>query len=135
MMMSSRTSVVSVNGPPRSLLYHYLTNPTGWTFPATCRRGRDARAAHLRGLESRDRARTRRWWSDEFDADGVRSVAIFASSLDNYWRAIPLGEGLRDEVRLSRDLYLAPLVPVVGRGDGALVAVVGREKGQVFRLR
>jgi peptide chain release factor subunit 1 len=31
-------------------------------------------------------------------------------------------------------LYLAPLMPHVGR-DGALVAAVGRERGEVFRLR
>ncbi len=32
-------------------------------------------------------------------------------------------------------LYLAPLVRLVGRGDGALVAYVGRERGDVYRLR
>jgi peptide chain release factor subunit 1 len=38
-------------------------------------------------------------------------------------------------VRLGRDLFIAPLLPLVGRGDGALVAFVNRERGQVFRLR
>src|SRR5215210_1104820 len=82
-----------------------------------------------------DVERIRSWWDNEFDRDGVRGVAIFASWLDNYWRALPLAERLRDEVRLSRDFYLAPLVPLVGRGDGVLVAFVSRERGQVFRLR
>jgi peptide chain release factor subunit 1 len=81
-----------------------------------------------------DLDRIRRWW-DDFDRDGARGVAVFASSLDNYWRALPLAESVSDEVRLSSDLYLAPLVPLVGRGDGALVAFVSRERGQVFRLR
>ena len=72
---------------------------------------------------------------DEFDRDGVRGVALFASSLDNFWRTLPLADPLPDEVRLAKDLYLAPLVPLVGRGDGALVAFVSRERGQVFRLR
>jgi peptide chain release factor subunit 1 len=81
-----------------------------------------------------DLDRIRRWW-DDFDRDGVRGVAVFTSSLDNYWRALPLAERVSDEVRLSSDLYLAPLVPLVGRGDGALVAFVSRERGQVFRLR
>jgi peptide chain release factor subunit 1 len=79
--------------------------------------------------------RIRAWWDNEFDRDGVRGVAIFASWLDNFWRALPVAEPVSDEVRLSRDFYLAPLVPLVGRGDGVLVAVVGRERGQVFRLR
>jgi peptide chain release factor subunit 1 len=82
-----------------------------------------------------DLDRIRSWWDNEFDRDGVRGVAIFASWLDNFWRALPVAERLRDEVRLSPDFYLAPLVPLVGRGDGVLVAVVSRERGQVFRLR
>jgi peptide chain release factor subunit 1 len=82
-----------------------------------------------------DLQRLRDWWDDEFDRDGVHGAAVFASSLDNFWRALPLADPVRDEVRLSRDLYLAPLVPLVGRGDGALVAFVSRERGQVFRLR
>jgi peptide chain release factor subunit 1 len=82
-----------------------------------------------------DLDRIRSWWDGEFDRDGVRGVAVFASSLDNLWRTIPLSEPVPDRVRLARDLFLAPLVPLVGRGDGALVAVVNRERGQVFRLR
>src|SRR5215208_8193519 len=82
-----------------------------------------------------DLRRLRAWWNDEFDRDGVHGAAVFSSSLDNLWRALPLADPVRDEVRLSRDLYLAPLVPLVGRGDGALVAFVSRERGQVFRLR
>src|SRR5204862_414242 len=40
-----------------------------------------------------------------------------------------------DEARIAKQLYLAPLVRLVGRGDGALVAYVGRERGDVYRLR
>src|SRR5581483_4426314 len=47
---------------------------------------------------------------------------------------LPLPATVSDEVRLERELLVAPLVPLVGRGDGALVAFVGRERGQVFRL-
>jgi peptide chain release factor subunit 1 len=82
-----------------------------------------------------DLQRIRDWWDDEFDRDGVRGIAVFASSLDNLWRPLPLAESVPDQVRLAADLHLAPLVPLVGRGDGALVAVVSRERGQVFRLR
>src|SRR5262249_25545718 len=40
-----------------------------------------------------------------------------------------------DKVRVGRELYLAPLVPLVGRGEGVLVCVVGRERGQLLRLQ
>ena len=33
------------------------------------------------------------------------------------------------------ELYLTPLVPLMGRGEGALVAVVSRERGEVYRLQ
>jgi peptide chain release factor subunit 1 len=38
-------------------------------------------------------------------------------------------------VRVNRRLYVAPLVPLVGRGDGALVVVASREEGRFYRLR
>ena len=39
-----------------------------------------------------------------------------------------------DEIRVRNSLYLAPLVPLVGRGEGALVLVVSREQGRFYRL-
>ena len=36
---------------------------------------------------------------------------------------------------MNDELYLTPLIPLVGRGEGAIVAVVGRERGELFRLR
>ena len=36
---------------------------------------------------------------------------------------------------MGRDFFLAPLVPLVARSDGTIIAVVGREQGQLFRLR
>lgn len=85
----------------------------------------------------RDLAGVRDWWEREFEfeRDGARGVALFASSLDGLWRPLPLPDGVADEVRVANRLCVAPLVPIVGRGDGALVALVSRERGQVFRLR
>jgi peptide subunit release factor 1 (eRF1) len=40
-----------------------------------------------------------------------------------------------DEIRVRDSLYLAPLVPLVGRGEGALVLVVSREQGRFYRLQ
>jgi peptide chain release factor subunit 1 len=82
-----------------------------------------------------DFERIARWFDDEFDRDGVRGLAVFAAALDNYWRTVPLPEPLPDSAKVGRDFYLAPLVPLVSRGDGTIVAVVGREQGQLYRLR
>ena len=36
---------------------------------------------------------------------------------------------------MGSGLHVAPLVSLVGRGEGALVVAVSRERGQIFRLR
>jgi peptide chain release factor subunit 1 len=87
-----------------------------------------------RAAVERDLDRIRRWFDDGFDRQGARGVAVFAASLDNFWSTVRLPEPVADEARIGTELSLAPLASHVGR-DGALVAVVGRERGQVFRLR
>ncbi len=82
-----------------------------------------------------DLDRIRRYVEFEFDRDGTRGLAVFSASLDNFWRPVPLSAPVPDEVKINRDFYLTPLVPLVGRGEGALVAVVGRERGDLYRLR
>ncbi len=85
------------------------------------------------GLKA-DLERIRQWFDDDFDRQGVRGVAVFAALLDNFWSTLTLPSGVADEVKIANDLYLVPLTLHVGR-DAALVAAVGRERGQVFRLR
>jgi peptide chain release factor subunit 1 len=87
-----------------------------------------------RAAVKRDLERIRRWFDDGFDRQGARGVAVFAASLDNFWSTVRLPEPVADEARIGTELSLAPLASHVGR-DGALVAAVGRERGQVFRLR
>jgi peptide chain release factor subunit 1 len=86
------------------------------------------------GLKA-DFERIREFFNEEFDRDGARGYAVFCAGLDNLWQTVPLSEPVRDEVKVGRALYLAPLVPLVGRGEGAVVAVVGREQGRLYRLR
>jgi peptide chain release factor subunit 1 len=83
----------------------------------------------------RDFDRIARWFDDDFERGGSRGLAIFAAGNDNFWSTLPLLEAVADGVRVNRDFYLAPLVPLVARSDGAIVAVVGREQGRLFRLR
>jgi peptide chain release factor subunit 1 len=99
-----------------------------------------AAAAHELSHEQReslraDLARIREFFESEFDRDGSRGVAVFCAGLDNAWRTLPLADPVTDKIAVAREFYLAPLVPLVGRGDGALVAVVGRERGTVYLLR
>jgi peptide chain release factor subunit 1 len=82
-----------------------------------------------------DFERIRHYFDQEFNRDGARGLSLFCSGLDNLWRPFPLTEAVADEIRVNRLLYLAPLVPLVGRGEGALVVVVGREQGRFYRLR
>jgi peptide chain release factor subunit 1 len=86
------------------------------------------------GLKS-DFERIGIFFEQEFSRDGARGLAVYCSGLDNYWRTLPLMDSVSDEIKVGRELYLTPLVPLVGRGEGALVAVVSREQGRLFRLR
>jgi peptide chain release factor subunit 1 len=82
-----------------------------------------------------DFARIRDYFANEFQRDGAHGLAIFSAVLDNVWRPRALIESVPDRVRVGREFHLAPLVPLVGRGEGAIVAFVGRERGELFRLR
>ena len=91
------------------------------------REAREALKADLRRIEA--------WFDDDFDRQGARGVAVFASGLDNFWRTLTTADPLPDVVKISSELYVAPLARLVGRGDAILVAAVGRERGEVYRLQ
>ena len=82
-----------------------------------------------------DFERIARWFDDEFQREGLQGLAIFAAGLDNFWSTLELPEAVPDGVRVNRDFYVAPLVPLVAGSDGTVVAVVGREQGRLYRLR
>src|SRR5918994_2153881 len=97
--------------------------------------GRDAVSHDAREALKADLARIRRFFDSEFDRDGVHGLALFAAGGDNLWVTLPLSERVPDAIKIRRDLHLSPLVSLVGRSDGAVVAVVGREQGHLYRLR
>jgi peptide chain release factor subunit 1 len=78
--------------------------------------------------------RIREYFESEFDRDGAQGLAIFSAGLDNVWRPRVLNESVPDKVHVGREFHVAPLVPLVGRGEGAIVAVVSRERGDLLRL-
>lgn len=80
-----------------------------------------------------DLERIREWWDAEFDHDGARGLAIFASSADAFFEVLPLTEGRGDSAHVGPSLHITPLVTLLGR-DGDLVAVVGRERGTIYRV-
>ena len=83
----------------------------------------------------RDFDRIERYFEHEFERDGAHGLALFCAGLDNVWIALQLSDPVPDGIKVEREFYLAPLAPLVGRGDGALVAVVNRERGSIYRLR
>jgi hypothetical protein len=92
--------------------------------------GHDQRAA-LRA----DLARLDEWWATGLERDGARGYALFASSLDGLWREVPVPAAVGDDGRLGPELYIGPLVEPAGDDhEGALVAVVSRERGRILRL-
>ena len=105
---------------------------------AAAERKLDERKSHLPRVQREalkaDISRITAWFDDGFDRHGVRGVAVFAAGLDNFWSTLSLSEPARDDVKIGSELYLAPLARLVGRSDGLLVAAVGRERGEVFRL-
>jgi peptide chain release factor subunit 1 len=88
-----------------------------------------------RGALKADFERIARWFDDEFDRDGAQGVVVFAAGLDNFWSTLALPEPVPDRFKVGHNFFLAPLVPVVAHADGTIVAVVGREQGQLYRLR
>jgi peptide chain release factor subunit 1 len=88
-----------------------------------------------RGALKSDFDRIARWFDDEFVRDGAQGVAIFVAGLDNFWSTVALPEPVPDRFKVAHEFFLAPLVPVVARADGTIVAVVGREQGQLYRLQ
>ena len=91
--------------------------------------GRDCKLA----LEA-DFRRIKDWGESEFDRAGARGLAVFASSADDFFRIVPLLEPAHG-CEIGPELWIAPLAAQVGRGDGALVAVVSRERGVLYELR
>jgi hypothetical protein len=84
------------------------------------------------GLE-RDLGRIRDFYDNEFERDGAHGFAVFVAG--DYWSTVTLPDPVPDVVDLGRGFNIGPLASHVGRGDGALVAFVGRERGQLYRSR
>src|SRR4051794_1316517 len=82
-----------------------------------------------------DVERIKQFFALDFDRSGARAFALFCSNLDDLWLTLPLPAAVADDVRLGKTLYLAPLLGLLGRGEGAIVAVVSRERGELYRLR
>jgi peptide chain release factor subunit 1 len=79
--------------------------------------------------------RIRRFFDQEFVRDGAHGVAVFCGSLDDLWVTRELTASVEDAVHVDRQLLVAPLARLVGRGGGAMVVAAGREQGRFYMLR
>jgi peptide chain release factor subunit 1 len=91
-------------------------------------RGRDCRYALAADFERIND------WAEEFDRDGARALAVFASSADDLFRIVLLLEPVTDGWEVGPELWISPLAGQFGSGEGALVTVVSRERGVLYRL-
>jgi peptide chain release factor subunit 1 len=82
-----------------------------------------------------DLRRMERFFESEFDRDGAVGFALFVAGPDDVWQTMPLAGRVHDGLKIGTEFYLAPLVPLLGRGEGALVVAVNRERGSLYRLR
>jgi hypothetical protein len=79
--------------------------------------------------------RIQRYFDAEFAREGVRGVAVFVAVQDDLWRPLPLVAPVPDVVKFGVELHVAPLVSLAADTTAALVAVVGRERGDLYELR
>jgi peptide chain release factor subunit 1 len=79
--------------------------------------------------------RIRQFFDQEFVRDGARGAAVFCGSLDGLWATRALVASVEDAVHVDRQLLVAPLAGLVGRGDRALIVAAGREQGRFYGLR
>ena len=82
-----------------------------------------------------DLERIGRFFASEFDRDRAGGYAVFAAGPDDVWETLPLAGSVPDGLKIGSEFHLAPLVPLLGRGEGALVVAVNRERGSLYRLR
>ncbi len=80
----------------------------------------------------RDLDRIQTFFESEFSREGARGFGVFVSG--DFWSTLALPDSVPDGVALGRGFSLGPVAPQVGRGEGAVVAFVGRERGELFRL-
>jgi peptide chain release factor subunit 1 len=81
-----------------------------------------------------DVERLQRYLQRGLDREGTHGLALFASANAGLWEEVRLPRTVPSRVSIDRELYLAPLVPLVHLGEPALVAVVNRRRGSLYRL-
>jgi peptide chain release factor subunit 1 len=82
----------------------------------------------------KDIERLEQYLREDLDRDGIRGTAVFASANAGLWEEVRVPEAVESGVHVDGELHLAPLVPLVVLGEPALVAVVNRRRGSLYRI-
>jgi len=83
----------------------------------------------------RDLERLERFFEADFQRDSARGYAVFMAESDGVWRDLPLAAAVPDSVHVGDEFHVAPLLPLLVTGSGALVGFVSRERGSLYHLR
>src|SRR4051794_2128391 len=79
--------------------------------------------------------RDRGYLEGDLDRSGARSLALYANGEDGELLDVRLTQPWPDELRVGTHFALAPLLPTLEWSREVVLAVVGRERGTIARLR
>ena len=92
------------------------------------------RAGHAEAMQLReDLGRIERFLEDDLDRTGIHGLALFVSGQLQTWREIRLPGPVEDAVHVGSSFVVAPLVQLAERDRDVVLAVVGRDRGTIWR--
>ncbi|MEE8601021.1 Vms1/Ankzf1 family peptidyl-tRNA hydrolase [Euzebya tangerina] len=93
-----------------------------------------AEAGQDRQSAERDAEAIRRWVSDDFNRDGVKGLALWASD-GEIFDSLHTASAFRNVARVGETPYVVPLQAMLGRYMHIGLAVIERDSARLFRYR
>ena len=79
--------------------------------------------------------RLRRFLEETLDREGARGIALFVCRPENVWEQVDLPGRIEDGVDVGSTFALTPLAPYLERDREVVLVAVGRDRGELWRLR
>jgi peptide chain release factor subunit 1 len=91
-------------------------------------------AGHAEAMQLRnDLGDIRRFLEDDLDRAGIHGLALFVSGPLQAWREVRLPGAIQDAVYVGSSFVVAQLLQYVERDRDVVLAVVGRDRGTIWR--